>query len=451
MIEVRCCHSMAAAEPYREAIDALNLASIRPDPFSTFEFYEHCLQEASRDIGFGNLRLWFVLAFSGSELVGYAALKQCTHLVLGVPAVKLDWLTAYVVGRPHLVSAAQQSGAVEAAVLAYLLGRKREWSLLEFQQQDADSALQPPVPAIGASDLVQQSWPTGACWRVPVRGRSLAAYFATLSKKSRSNVSRQMRSLMAAGELRLLSSADPATVVALFGLYQHIESQSWKVRAGAGIAQDRRSLSYYRRLLACDQPMLIVVQILLLDGVPISGLICGAFDRGLYALDIVYDERYARLAPGSATMLLAIRLAIEGGFEFLDLMRGFGYYKSRWLAEGSETRSLQIYRRGSPFHWHRRFGDGLRQWSGKVPLPDRPQFNATRREALESLDAPPAAVAPAVTADPDQRALYAHLVDSVMAGCGEFLDATQLSRLLPFPTGPGSTMPIPALAVPAAH
>ncbi len=451
MIEVRCCHSLAAAEPYREAIDALNLASMQPDPFSTFEFYEHCLQEASRNIGVGGLRLWFVLAFSGGELVGYAALKQCTHLVLGVPAVKLDWLTAYVASRPHLVSATQHAGAVEVAVLAYLLSRKREWSLLEFQQQDADSALLPPMPEIGASDLVQQSWPTGVCWRVPVHGLSLAGYFATLSKKSRSNVSRQMRSLMAAGELRLLSSADPATVVALFGLYEHIESHSWKVRASAGIAQDRRSLSYYRRLLACDQPMLIVVQILLLDGVPISGLICGAFDRGLYALDIVYDERYAALAPGSATMLLAIRLAIEGGFEFLDLLRGFGYYKSRWLAEGSETRSLQIYRRGSPFHWHRRLGDGLRQWSRKVPQPDRLLFNATRRKALESLDAPSSDAAPAVSADADQRALYAHLVDSVLAGCGEFLDPPQLSRMLPFPTGPGPTLPIPAAAVPRAH
>lgn len=55
---------------------------------------------------------------------------------------------------------------------------------------------------------------------------------------------------------------------------------------------------------------------------PISGLISvlisGAFDKGLYALDLVYDERYARLATGSAMMLLAVRLAIKGGFEFLD-------------------------------------------------------------------------------------------------------------------------------------
>ena len=40
-----------------------------------------------------------------------------------------------------------------------------------------------------------------------------------------------------------------------------------------------------------------------------------------------------------------------------NLLWGFGYYKTRWLAEMSETQSLQIYRIGTPFFWRRVLGD----------------------------------------------------------------------------------------------
>jgi hypothetical protein len=227
MIDVRCCHSLAEAESFRDAVNALNLASVQPDPFSTFEFYEHCLNEARREArperGF---RLWLLLAFSDGELVGQMALKQRAYRPLGVPAVKLDWLTAYMFGRPHLVCRPGHARAVSKAMQAYLLGRRNEWSLLEFQQLDAGSELLSSESQLSGDAIIRRWWPNLSHWRIPVHGRTLDGYFAALPKKSRSNISRQMRSLMAAGEVQFLTSADPPTVVALFDLYRHVESRS---------------------------------------------------------------------------------------------------------------------------------------------------------------------------------------------------------------------------------
>ncbi|HUG73480.1 MAG TPA: hypothetical protein VMK82_08670, partial [Steroidobacteraceae bacterium] len=201
MIEVRCLHDLAQAEPWREAINALNLASPRPDPFSTFEFYRNHLRNAEL-FAKGRFQLWLLLAFDGAELVGYLALKRSTHRVLGLRAARLDMLTE-VADRPHLVARNGQEAAVSAALYAYLLSRKKEWSLLEFQQQDERSPLQPP-PALAASVAYRVTrWPTLANATIPLDWDSLAGYFGALSSKARSNVSRQMRTLLATGEAQL--------------------------------------------------------------------------------------------------------------------------------------------------------------------------------------------------------------------------------------------------------
>lgn len=428
MIDVRCCHDLAEAEPWRDAINGLNLASARPDPFSTFEYYRHFLGHAARfPVGEG-LRLWLLLAFEGDRLVGYLALKQRAQRVLGVQATKLDLLTAFVADRPHLVCANGIEKAIRAALYDYLLSRKREWSLLEFQQQDAASAL---LPVPDTWDCQAQEWPNQATGTVAVRWTSIAGYVADLSKRTRSNVNRQMRSLLAAGDVNMLSSSDPQTIQALFELYRSIEPRSWKSRAVVDIGRDLPSVAYIAGLMDAAQPMRITIQLLLLDGVPIAGLISGTFQKGLYALHIVYDERLSRLSPGSAVLLMGMRLAIEGRYEFFNLLWGFGYYKARWLAQMSGTRSLQIYRVGTPFFRRRALGDLLRclhPEQGSVSA----LFNPARREVA----LPPTAELqpiPMPLASPQERERYGVLVARVRGGDGEFLSSRQLASAVSFP------------------
>jgi hypothetical protein len=427
VIEVRCFHSLADAQPFRDAMNALNLKSARPDPFSTFEFYDHYLRNAAPIPAAAQQRLWLLLAFSEDRLAGYLALKLCRFRVLGFPAAKLDLLTAFKADRPHLVVAGDDVAAVRAAIYAHIFSRRKEWSLFELEQQESTSALLPLPREATSRGCAFQQWPNMATGAIAVRSRSLAEYFSALSKRFRSDVRRQMRALLAAGDVQLLTSSDSQTLAPLFELYRNVEAHSWKARSDAAFAGGNQLTEYYTGLMNPSQPMRVAIHVLLLDGLPIAGLITGAFGKGLYALHTVYDERFSRLAPGSALLLMGMRFAIESGYGFFDLLQGFAYYKTRWLAEMTETQSLQIYRIGSPFYWRRVLGDAKRRWFGAAVTGETPLANPSRRAVATD-----ALVSRTPVASSAEHAHYAALIAQVKRGRGEFLSSLQLAAALPF-------------------
>lgn len=436
MLEIRCCHRMADAVAFRGAMNALNELSPEPDPFSSFEFLANIVANAEAFPRSDGFRPWLLLALEGERLVGYAALKQERHRVLGVVATRIDWLAAYVIGRPHVVAREGDAGAVSAAVYAYLLGRRREWSMLAFEQQDATSALLPPPAAFRAPRYRVSSWPDLPHWRIPLRQHSLKSYFSSFSTKFRSNVSRQMRGLMAEGKLELLTASEPHARAALFVLYRGVEHHSWKARAGVDIGHDARSLAYFQGLMADGQPMQIVIQLLVLNELPVAGLISGAFGSGLYALEMVYDERFSQLGPGTAMMFFGVRQAIEGHFPSYDLLRDFGYYKARWQAEMVDNRSLQIYRFGTPYYWRRGIGDAKRAIAGVLEGRAQSLFNPLRRAAgsLGQLSEHAPVACDGIVGTAAERVECGRLLTIARSGANEHLVGQALADVLPFPT-----------------
>ncbi len=432
---MRCFGSLEEAAFLRDEVNALNRASTRPDPFSTFEFFENFLRHDRKFPRGQGLRLWFLTAFDASRLVGYMALKLMPHRVLGLRAFKLDFLVTQNNDRPQLVARAEDALAVSEAFYIYLLERGREWSFLEFRQQDAASPLFPPPPAVKLEGYSVRQWPSLDNATIHVRWDTLGAYFRSFSMKFRSNVSRQMRSLLAAGEVEYLASSDPSVTPALIELYHGIEARSWKLRAGMTIGGFPRWVEYFRSLLDAQQPMRVSIQVLLLDGVPIAGLISGAFMKGLYALHMVYDERVSRLAPGSAMLLMSMRQAIEGRYAHLDLLAGFGYYKIRWQAQMTETRVAQIYRVGGLPYWRRVFGDWKRRVFPASSNPAPVYFNPARRDVSEREDEPAVSGSPArLQIDSRELERIAALIAEVRKGQGEFLSRAEFAALMPFET-----------------
>ncbi|MGB5082057.1 MAG: GNAT family N-acetyltransferase [Burkholderiales bacterium] len=435
MIEVRCFGSLEEAAFLRDEVNALNRTGARPDPFSTFEFFENFLRHEEGFSQGQGPRLWFLCAFDGGRLVGYMALKQATQRVLGLRASRLGFLVAHDGDRPQLVARPEHALAVSEAFYACLLERRREWSFLELRQQDAASPLFPPPAAVKLKGYWVRQWPSLDNATIQVRWDTLEAYFKSFSPKFRSNVSRQMRSFLAAGEVEYLASSDPAATPALFELYHGIEPHSWKSRAGTVIGPYPRWVEYFKGLLDARQPMRVSIHVLLLDGVPVAGLISGAFIKGLYALHMVYDDRLSRLAPGSAALLMGMRQAIDGRYASFNLLSGFGYYKVRWQAQMTETRVAQIYRVGTPFFWRRMFGDWKRRVfsarSGETPA----LFNPLRRDVSgrEGEQARPGGVT-GLQMSPGERERIAALIAGVRKGQGEFLSAAQLAAAMPFET-----------------
>jgi len=435
LIEVRCFGSLEEAAFLREDVNALNRAGTRPDPFSTFEFFENFLRYEKFFPQDQNLRLWFLAAFDAGRLVGYMALKQLTHKVLGLRASKIDFLVTHDADRPQLVARPEHALAVSEAFYAYLLERKREWSFLEFRQQDAASPLFPPPAAARLKGYLVREWPSLDNGTIPLRWDTLDAYFKSFSPKFRSNVSRQMRSLLAAGEVEYLASSDPAITPALFELYHSIEPRSWKSRAGAAIGRYPQWVEYFKGLLDARQPMRVSIQLLLLDGVPVAGFISGAFMKRLYALHMAYDDRLSRLAPGSALLLMAMRQAIDGRYAHFNLLSGFGYYKVRWQAQMTETRIAQIYRAGSLLFWRRVLGDWMRRVFSARPNKAPVLFNSLRRDVgeRESEQAERGKI-PRLPISHEERERIAALIAEVRKGQGEFLSAAELAAVMPFET-----------------
>lgn len=432
-MEVRCYHSLEEAGFLRNKVNALNLASQRPNPFSTFEFFENYLKHNEDHPQGRGMQLWFLAAFDGDDLTGYMMLKRVLHRVMGVHAAKLEFLVVVGHGdRPHVVARTEQLRTVSEAFYVYLLKRRRDWSFLELHQQDSSSTLFPPPIRLHRKSYWMCEWPSLDNGTIPVSWPSLKAYFSSFSKKFRSNTSRQIRSLLSAGKLEYISSSDPQSTMALFELHRRIEPRSWKARAGVTISQHACWTDYFRGLLDPHQPMRITIHVLMLDGVPIAGLITGAFQRGLYALHIVYDHSLSRLGPGSAILFMGMRQAIDGGYVFFNLLSGFGYYKARWQAKMTPARHAQIYRIGSPFFWRRTLGNIRRRLLPAATQQNLELFNPMRREVLEE-SAPVAAVSmPKLSAA--EQVQIDFLLAQARVGQVEFLSSSEFAALMPFST-----------------
>ncbi len=430
-MKVRCLHTLEEIEPYGQRMNAINLASSSPDPFSTFEFYRALIECGSVSCGG---RAWLLTAFVGDELVGYVALKESHSRWAWRRVTTIGFLVEHDADRPHVVALPKHVAEVTRAFYAYLRGRP-EWDLLELQQQDSSSTLYPLPQGETLRGCWVNEWPNMENHTIFIRWRTLPEYFRGLSKKFRAEIRRGVRKLSSAGDIAMLTSADPASTPALFELFCAVERRSWKSQVGLALSRDPLRKACLRRLLEPAQPLRIAIQILLLDGVPIAGLINGCFDagshRGLYALHIAFDARFAELSPGSALLLMGMRQAIEGGYAFFNLLSGFGYYKHRWLARAMPTRSAQIYRIGRLPFWRRACGDALRATRALIlgrRDTDPPIFNPARRGLANGHDE--SWVPGAVTAD--ELSQFRHWFSLAQRGQCELLQGADFTAAMPF-------------------
>jgi CelD/BcsL family acetyltransferase involved in cellulose biosynthesis len=415
VLEVHCAASLAELSAERERLDELNRSSRLPDPFSTFDFYETLFAHDEFYRHGVETQLWFLTFREAGQIIGYLPLRRVHERVLGLPGARLEFFATHDNDRPHLVSLpADEQRCVEAA-FRYLKSRQREWSFLELRQQPPDSPLTAAHAFRPPRYLVRQ-FPDLDNGTIPIRWPSLREWFASLSHKMRSNTGRQFRSLAASGALTHLGSSDPAATPLLFKLYQSIEPRSWKAGADATISRSPRRLLFFQRQLDAGAPMRIRIDLLLLDGVPIAGLICGAFEQRLYALHIVFDDAFAKVGPGSAILLVGMREAIEGRYLCFNLLSGFSYYKTRWQAELVPTQSLQVAQVPGPRFLRAMLGEAVR--AIVPPRPPAVDHNPTRREAAAPASAP---------------SEHWHEVIQQLAGLGVALESNEaLARSMPF-------------------
>jgi len=189
-MRVRCYRSFEELQPLQGQINSLNLASARPDPFATFEFYEHYWQHYDFSVDGANPELIFLTAFDGDRLVGYVALKCVTQKIFGLKARKLEFLVLHDSDRPHLVAVPQLEPQVSDAFFGYLAGCRPRWSLFELQQQDDASSVFPPSSMIDRDRYSVRRWSNVDTHTIPAHWPTVQAYFGALARKFRNNLRR---------------------------------------------------------------------------------------------------------------------------------------------------------------------------------------------------------------------------------------------------------------------
>lgn len=432
-LSLRCFHSLQEAAPWRRALDAINMASPRPDPFSTFAFLEHYHEHDEFFPGGQGFTLWLLVVFRDGQPVGYLPLKHTREMVLGLQASHVCFLVLHDTDRPHLVASAADMNVVATSCFRWLADHGAEWSLLQFHQQDAASPLTQLPLELPPATYRLAHWECHENATLRMRWTTLAAYYAELSPNLRSNVARQTRRLSELGRTEMVASSDPACVPALFDLYLEVEARSWKARAGAGVGRSALREDYMRALLMNRQLLDIDIKLLLLDGVAVSGIMTGRFGKKRYLLQLAYDSALARVGPGSPMLALCVRDAIIDGDTEFNLLNGFAVYKARWLAEVTPTRIIQIYRRGSLPDWRRRAGDFKRRMERQkvnlVPARANPHRWAVEH-GTEAAEAPE--TDSTWHADAGRAAATAAVIEAAaLVGKLQRLDAAGWLRLMP--------------------
>jgi Acetyltransferase (GNAT) domain len=254
-IQVRRFENIDAIGEHARAIDALNLASVRPSPFATFAHLANAIRHGPFAAQCARARIWFLGAFEGDSLIGYAALKWTCERMLGMPARRIGFLFGHDFDRPGVVARRDHLDGVARGLCRYLGTHRREWDYVEFEQQDESSPLRPlPADNLLAGCTVRE-FPNWDNCTIAIRWETIGDYFAALNRKFATNVRRQMRKLYSLGTLEVIASSDPQSTPALLEAFCDIERRSWKTGFENSVGADPARLAYYRGLLDPGQPM----------------------------------------------------------------------------------------------------------------------------------------------------------------------------------------------------
>jgi Acetyltransferase (GNAT) domain len=495
-------------------LDAVNEHSAKPSPFATSAFTIAYASNSERDPLGMDVRLFLVRDGAGLAL-GWAVFALRIDELVDVPeavmqrsvglrkllalaakrlrASRLELMTTSDVDRPGIVARLGHEDTVAEALLAHLIERELDWTLLEWRAQERGSPLWRAAFARANPFLRVRDVELDPYSEVQLQWPDVDTYFQALSKRMRSNVSRQARKLYASGQVELVLVNGSEATAAFFDAYRDLETRSWKHHSEAAMGRHSLRLKFYSRIVSGEagiDPSLVGIA---LDGALIAALINGRFGDRMWSMEMAFDESLDAMGPGQLLLLLAVMDGLEKRCKSLNFFQMHGYFKRRWLADELPVANVQIIRRPSLHDMKGLTGDAFR-WSmsrasrlpsgaveGEQKASDRsePQggpssqgdpaskglggrqgrgsrakaggfdaggFNATKRAAgseklviAASAEPGPAEVKPLSTNDVDrQRVLFtlavqrARGVDNSNGVNVRVLDATAASAVLPF-------------------
>lgn len=363
-VRVETFESLEALRPWRALLRDMNLAARRPSPFQTLEYF--AAHVAHDELARAGGKPFFLVAFEGPRPIGLLPLRRRSESVLGVGRTRLELLTTPDTDRLGVIARAEDEERCADAFARHLFDGTRAWTMLEFREQDGASPLQAPPLDPRRFYLRRARGRSNAT--VDLRG-GFDAWFRGLSQ-FRTTLGRSLRRLAGAGRVEFVACADRAGAPAMFDLLLELEQRAFASAHDVGIARDPSRTATFRALLGPEQQHVPLFHWLLLDGLPIAGMLSLQFANVAYQMALVFDRAFGELSPGHVLFMLAVRDAVARGARSYELLGGSAFDPHCWNVVVTERSAIEVYRRGSLHHQQAVMGEWRRRVFGAPSEPE---------------------------------------------------------------------------------
>ena len=440
-LRVKRIDGVSGLVAFSAEIHRLNAASARPNPFCSSAFlgtYAKNCEDHPKGV---DVRLFLVE--DGERIIAALPLRHVLDGFVKVAGTEIVqeslgwncWQHATASSSASFATKADEERAARA-LIAHLTLHEAGWGIVELIGQRPGSALHRVVHEAESRTYRARDIQVEPISEVTLTWPDLNAYFRSLAKKMRSNISRQARRLYASGEVELVLARGPSAVAPWLEAYRDLDGRSWKAGTESSIGRHPVRIAYFRELVegrAGVEPSFVGI---VLDGILIAGLI-GASNaaspaHGGWCLEMSYYQAHTALGPGQLLLLLATGEALARGDGFLNFLHNFAYFKHRWGASEIEVVNVQLIRRLSVHNVRATVGDAKRWWLARkagansareAARPSEPDANAEGELAAAKAHASPGAER--------ARALTRAALESGSSGL-QRLDRAAARKYLPF-------------------
>ena len=297
-----------------------------------------------RHFGHGH-RLWVLLVRDQADVLAIAPMMVSRTRYSGMPVRMLEFITNKHVSRSNVIIA-EGNEEVLSALVRFWRENAREWDILRMVKIPRSSG----VMASAVADLTKARLASYGpdederLYFIDSTG-SIADYWASRPRKFRKNINEARNHLARAGasEYRVIEDREhlDGAISDLFALDQF--SRKRNNPGPTAIYDDTEkafSAALARSLSHC------AVHFLLVDGLPIAGLLTPIFDRTIYFLTTYFDNHYEHLDPGRNLIWRVIGHSWEkGNIDRIDF-NGNSAFVQRWTSDYEVLEHLSVCHRG---------------------------------------------------------------------------------------------------------
>ena len=282
--------------------------------------------------------LRFLAAWDGDRLTGLLPLVSRKIQFPGISFTVLSFPMHGSTPPLDIIGGRTHSDVLDAFIRH--LARDPGWDMLWFHNVPAESSTIPNLEKITAElHLGFENKKALSTFYVPIKN-SWQDYFASLSKKMRSNMRRNLRNCEQWGQPGFLQSPSETLDVdsAMKMAFQVIE-KSWKASDSDDHHKYRQFFISLARSLAKSD--LLSMRFLLINEKPIAYLFEIKYKNRLFPFHSAYDADYQRVSPGQLLLGEATRACHEDSLERIDFY-GTSKYLKRWPGESRSFVELTL-------------------------------------------------------------------------------------------------------------